>query len=266
MERFSAERFARISSQLGGLRTVARLAKDSEANGFEIGLGGSPFFIMFAQIHQDCHAIGLTVTTRHLDRLLGLFESGVPLAQWESALDAVEQTMQFEMQSTLFLYVENREANYYQQPELFGPEVIRHFPAIRFDMEEAGNCYALERHMACVFHLSRVMEIAVQTFAGMLPHAWLLEVSLASEDAGWGRPFANWQRVALRLKETIERMSGESAAWLPAAAALEIVRVSWRDEVSKPGEMYMREDARELMHMVRWFMVQLARIEEERTR
>ena len=54
---------------------------------------------------------------------------------------------------------------YYRPAEpLFGAAVEAKFPEMSEDISEAGKCLALNRATASVFHLMRIMEIAVQRF------------------------------------------------------------------------------------------------------
>ena len=51
---------------------------------------------------------------------------------------------------------------------IFGKDIADKFPNHVGDMLEAGNCFMLGRNTACVFHLMRVMEAAVQGFGTKL--------------------------------------------------------------------------------------------------
>ena len=50
----------------------------------------------------------------------------------------------------------------YDKPDLLGPAVIAKWHNLEYDIVEAGNCYAMGRCTAMVFHLMRVMEFGVQ--------------------------------------------------------------------------------------------------------
>jgi len=54
---------------------------------------------------------------------------------------------------------------YYNPSEsIFGKEIATKFPDLLEDISESGNCYALDRYTACIFHLMRVVEKSVQQF------------------------------------------------------------------------------------------------------
>ena len=92
-----------------------------------------------------------------------------------------------ELSARVVLAVSPRLAKYYDPATpIFGTAVADKFPNQVGDMFEAGNCYALGRYTACVFHLMRLMEVAVQAFGSKLG------VTLATD--------LNWQKIlALRV-------------------------------------------------------------------
>ncbi len=70
-----------------------------------------------------------------------------------------------ELKSHHFFYIPQGRFAHYMQPVAFGVEVTTKFPTASADIEEAGNCYAVGRNTACVFHLMRVMEIGIRALA-----------------------------------------------------------------------------------------------------
>ena len=74
-----------------------------------------------------------------------------------------------ELNERFFLYLNEEEAGQFQSAEPFGPVVASAFPPRKHnDLSEASKCLALGRYTACVFHLMRVMEVAVQAFGKKL--------------------------------------------------------------------------------------------------
>lgn len=63
-----------------------------------------------------------------------------------------------DLNESVFLFLSLPDTKYYQQEQLFGSEVFESFPSARYDVGEAGNCYVLGRHTACVFHCMRILE------------------------------------------------------------------------------------------------------------
>jgi hypothetical protein len=54
---------------------------------------------------------------------------------------------------------------FYEQEDLFGPEVAAAFPSCERDIRKAGSCYALEQEDACVHHLMLVLERGLNALA-----------------------------------------------------------------------------------------------------
>jgi len=79
----------------------------------------------------------------------------------------LQRRIKDEIQSILWLYIPRERAKYYASNE-FGEDVLGAFHSAGYDIEEAGKCYALARYTACVFHLMRVMEVALRALAKTL--------------------------------------------------------------------------------------------------
>jgi hypothetical protein len=67
-----------------------------------------------------------------------------------------------ETKGLLFIQIAVSAAEYYRATSpLFGGDVDLKFASASFEISEAGKCFALGRYTACVFHLMRVMEVAL---------------------------------------------------------------------------------------------------------
>jgi len=175
----------------------------------------------------------------------------MPAAEWQagvrSRLDLITSVIHSELEQHVFLTLDTKEAELYDQKELFGKEVLAKFPAIQFDMTEAGNCLATGRGTACVFHLMRIMEVGVQQFGSKL------SVSLVGEK--------NWQNILDEINKAIKRLPPKDAGTVgmcQAAANLYSVKLGWRNEVMHPKDTYTLEEAHNLIRQVKTFMAQLA--------
>jgi hypothetical protein len=160
----------------------------------------------------------------------------------------LENTIKWEMEDKLFMFVPPGRASFYDQGELFGREVNSKFPAIQFDVVEAGNCYASGRSTACVFHLMRIMETGVQQFGTKLG------VVLATEK--------NWHNILEEINKAIKVLpkSPATVEMSQASANLYAVKLAWRNEVMHPKDTYTMEEADNLIRQVKIFMQQLEKI------
>jgi hypothetical protein len=163
--------------------------------------------------------------------------------------DQLSSVIHSEIGARVFFYASPGEVACYDKPELFSTEVNAKFPNVQFDIVEAGNCYAMGRATACVFHLMRIMEVGVQKLGTKLG------VTLVEEK--------NWQDILNQINAPISKLPPKSSSTrqlAEAAAHLYQVKLAWRNEVMHPKETYTTEEALNLLLQVRNFMVQLASI------
>ena len=132
---------------------------------------------------------------------------------------------------------ENEKRHYAPREPLLGPAVESKFVSTLFDVDEAGKCFAFGRYTACVFHLMRVVEAALNTVADKL--------GAAIED-GDGKGLA-WGVVAGNMKDIIDNMpkgSAEKVKWYRVQSALVVVNRAWRVPTNHPKSVYTEEEAR----------------------
>ena len=130
---------------------------------------------MFATLHDDCIALGLTTSTMSIRRMMDEFAKDTCQYTAVRALAGeLQGRLVDEMQSRLFLSLSMGEAEHYQGPLDGWIEVLCRFPNAMTDVEEARKCLALGRYTAAVFHIMRVTEAAVlelQCFLDTKPDA-----------------------------------------------------------------------------------------------
>lgn len=162
-------------------------------------------------------------------------------------MDEVERAIRREMKGNVFFYVDRAKADFYRDANLFGPEVEKRFPGLSGDISEAGKCLALDRPTACVFHLMRVMEAAVQEFGGSLG------VSLPQDK--------NWQVILDQTNKAIKAMDSKdpkTRQYAEASAHLFSVKLAWRNAVMHPKDTYTTDEAKAIFDNVKTFLSDLA--------
>ncbi|MBU6508243.1 MAG: hypothetical protein KGQ82_12160, partial [Alphaproteobacteria bacterium] len=131
---------------------------------------------------------------------------------------------------------------------LFGDGVEAKFPALMSeDISEAGKCLALNRWNAAVFHLMRVMEIALQKLGDVL------NVSLVNEK--------QWQNILDEVNREIRKLDHKLPRTIALAEIsfhLYAVKLAWRNEVMHPKQTYTHEEADAIFRNVRIFIRELA--------
>ena len=133
--------------------------------------------------------------------------------------------------------------------------VIDYSGAGAFELDEAAKCLALGRATACVFHLMRLMEIAVRAVARCLN----IPDPIQPADRSWGAVLkkvrggidAKWSTVAARL-------AGDGETFDSLYASLDAVKNPWRNSTMHPANKYTLEEAEHVFAAVRGFMMKLA--------
>jgi hypothetical protein len=175
---------------------------------------------------------------------------GNQLIHLQAALGEITNNLGLEAGTRLFVTISPTKVSYYQPAiPVFGKDVVDKFPNTITDMFEAGNCYALGRNTACVFHLMRLMEAAAQSFGVKLG------VTLAGELV--------WQKILDRLNPIIKGMDHKHPLTVQYAAIqahLYNVKVAWRNEVMHPKATYDELEALDIFNHVRAFLAQLVNV------
>jgi hypothetical protein len=124
--------------------------------------------------------------------------------------------------------------------ESFGP-VISAFPSAENDIREAGNCFALDRPTAAVFHLMRAMEVGLKAIAKTLGVAYT---------SSWGSCIADIEKQATAKKS--DPFFAESVADLRA------FKNAWRNPTMHIERIHSEAEAERIFHAVQGFMAHLA--------
>jgi hypothetical protein len=247
MEQFSAAAFHYIGATL--VRLAEPLGAFSGEDRLEAGVLSKAFVPLLENTSKLCGQIGLRTPVRCIQDFVSDSAHGMTASEVQRRLQELENTISWEMRDCYFFHMPSSQADFYDQKEFFGPVVNAKFPSIQYDMVEAGNCYAMGRGTACVFHLMRVMEFGVQCFGTRLG------VGLTG-----GK---NWQNILDQINREIKSLPPKdptTVAMSLAAANLYAVKLAWRNEVMHPNDKYTLEEAKDVIYAVRLFMGQLAAI------
>ena len=161
--------------------------------------------------------------------------------------------MHDELKSRLFLYIPPIAARFYGVKQAFGSDVDTKFPEAISDIEESGDCIAVGRSTAGVFHLMRVMERALQKLGAQLG------VENTSEK--------NWQNILDEVNKRVRALPEATIVekslkveYATVGANLFNVKLAWRNPVMHPKDSYGPEEAVEIYETVKAFMRHLATI------
>jgi hypothetical protein len=189
-----------------------------------------------------------------LIKTLQTYDDSVRIA---SAIDDMRRRLLDQVDLTACLSLSTKERELYEpQIPLFGANFETRFSGGgAFELDEAAKCLSLGRATACVFHLMRLMEIAVRAVARCLN----IPDPIQPADRSWGAVLkkvrdgidAKWSTVAARL-------AGDGEAFDSLYASLDAVKNPWRNSTMHPANKYTLEEAEHVFAAVRGFMMKLA--------
>src|SRR5665213_2000455 len=128
-------------------------------------------------ISKECAALGLQMTVLAANRFLQAIHTAKGDELFAPLADLQERFTD-EVALLKFIYVSAEKMTFYDQAEAFGNLVSKAFPSADYDIREAGNCFALERHTATVMHSMRVLESGLDALGRSL--------KVRRSTRGWG--------------------------------------------------------------------------------
>jgi hypothetical protein len=210
---------------------------------------------------RECHRTGLKRAVDRGDSLRYFGEIGrdqsrytLNVIRWELA--RLREAALTDLRERTFLRLDDSEDAYYEKAELFGRLVGQKFPTAKYDISEAGNCYATGRYTACVFHLMRVAEHGLRRLAKSLkvPFPQTLETK---EWAALIGDIENEIQGIIQKPKSLKRTK-ELEFYNSIAAQFRYFKDGWRNHVMHTRANYDKAQASILMVHVSEFMQHLA--------
>ena len=168
-----------------------------------------------------------------------------------------------DLEEQVFMAFYLPDIEYYEQKQLFGSEVFVKFESARPDVSEAGNCYAMGRYTACVFHCMRVVEKGLHALVGDLNSRFGASVVFNRDIE-----YINWGNIIDKIEAEIRKLLDPNRKprlapddlrfYSESAKEFVYLKNAWRDDVSHSRSEYDQPTARSVMDHVKAFMVYLA--------
>jgi hypothetical protein len=193
--------------------------------------------------------------TSELDRTIKRYKAQSTVNATELRIDIERTLARFgdELAQHHYKAIAPEWVKYYGQDHLFGDWVSEKFPSARIDLKEAGNCYALERPTACVFHLMRAMEASIQKLGRRLGIA-------ITPQTTWRRITGEMDAKIKAMPEQTPRQKKQKDAWSEARANLHHVGQVWRNNTMHPARDYTMSQAKDVIDAIRVSMQSLCEI------
>lgn len=241
------------------LQNINHLKKHQELNPTGIGMVRTPdnktsiAYVLSTLNHPLLENISLPSVRAQIERVKTKISKGtVPLNDLLHDLQSLYERLEDDLESENFLHVKNELVHYYEYDQsnpLFGLEVESKLPRMSEDIVEAGKCLALNRSTASVFHLMRVMEIAVQILGEHLG------IQLVNN-----KPWQNILDEVNKAIKVLDQKSPQAKLFAELASHLYNVKVAWRNEVMHPKQTYTQEEAETILRNVSTFVKNLAQL------
>jgi len=216
------------------------IKRDMQAGGMGVSLGDVNADFLKRTLPVACKywAAADLSGTKHLgESLLAEITPDMLGDAADAKIDSIQSLLRKELEERLFFYVPKERAAFYDNEDLCGLSVAFKFPNAVHDIVEAGNCYALDRPTACVFHLMRVLPYGMEELAKKLGVNYATDIT-ALDWNGIIQPLEKAiraiQQSAQRSAEKMEDMKHYSEI----VQHLYFCKDAWRNHISHGREPY----------------------------
>ncbi len=208
----------------------------------------------------QCIELELPMSSLHIQDTLEAIHNAMDpqvstrLGTVERACMVLSNNIEKELSLKTFLVVSPERTKFYSEtPNPFGASVADSFPSTSYDAFEASRCYALGRNTACVFHLMRVLEIGLRTFANRF--------NVPSDHTNWHNIIEGIERAVRNMANDPNRPTDwkdQQEFFSQAASNFMFVKDAWRNYTAHARGKYTDEEAETILINVRAFAQKLA--------
>jgi hypothetical protein len=168
-----------------------------------------------------------------------------------SAANHLRHRLYDELENEFYFQIDRSEVRFYGNSALFGKLVAEKFKDVAYDIENAGNCLAVQQPTACVFHLMRAMEGALRLLSRRL------KIKIGPKDT-IGAILNKIDPKINAMPETTDVQKRKRERWAEARTNLFHVKQAWRDNSMHGRQRYDRPHAFAIFRAVETFMSHLA--------
>lgn len=145
-----------------------------------------------------------------------------------------------ELAGVQFFSVKPERLKFYENTTLAGEDFKRVFPRANVELIEAGNCFALDRYTACVFHLMRALEIALVALESKLG----IPRPVDGPDKTWGRTLGRIRgKITDDKNPPLPNWTDNKPFYDKAYGFLAAIKVPLRDDTMHVESTYNEESA-----------------------
>ncbi|MGB9077060.1 MAG: hypothetical protein WCC26_09520 [Terracidiphilus sp.] len=114
---------------------------------------------------------GMTSSASQCRRVVEKIEvkgAGLLCGELREGLKQLRERFEDELKAQFFLHLEPKQAAQFNDPTKEWSEISARFNKTKYNIEESGKCFALERYGAAVFHVLQVAEYGVIQIGGLM--------------------------------------------------------------------------------------------------
>jgi hypothetical protein len=191
-----------------------------------------------------------------IDRLVEKLDNPQLPLTVDNDLEHLQHRIHDELRGHFYYAVTAPYADVYNSPSPFGEDVFNKFPSAIRDAQDASKCLALGQGTAAVFHLMRVMEVALRVLG---------------KDLGIGYQ-PSWESHLRKINDKLEEKhdtltSGQKrkkAIYRNLHGDLTAVKWAWRNPTMHIARFYEFAEADQIYGAVRLLMQHMAQHFQER--
>jgi hypothetical protein len=205
-------------------------------------------------LQRHCEQLQLPVSLKQIDtiRLQGI-ASGTSFQTLGRMLTDLYGRLIDELDTRHLLLVRPDKAGSYSDPLKEWDIPLNAFPSIRYDIERAQQCYALDQPTACVFHLMRSLEVPLKSLSS--------ELSIVKHSPTW-EAYLSAMATAIQTKfpDKTKAHAERRVYFTALEGQLRAIKTAWRNPtMHEIASVYTEEMSHELIVLVRGFMREAAR-------
>ncbi len=247
-----ASTFIDAASALSGL--IIRAEQKSPADRkkpLKIGNERSLVISILSDFHSTCEALGARVTAATVEEIAsGIRRGKITWVKVEEHIKSLGAGLHVELGAVKLFALHPDEQRFYADAlQMFGTKATTAFPSTIPEIDEAGKCLALGRTTAAIFHLMRIVEVALRSLRGPL---------------GITEPNPSWNTVIRKLDKELkldprQRTLKADVPFLEGVSAqMHAVNRAWRTRAMHVDMSFSLENARDIFSATKSLMQHLA--------
>lgn len=207
-------------------------------------------------IADEISSLEMPFTSMSVKRLVSSFddENGPNLSDFRVKLNEIMERMLDEFRTRSVYVLKSNNAHFFSGADQFGAKFSTSFPSAAYEAEEFCKCFALDRSTAAVFHLMRIMEIAIRSVAKSLG----LPDPVRGQDKNWGAMLQKIKAEMDRRNNPPAWNNNDRELFQTFYVSLDAIRAAWRNTTMHIENKYTSEEVNHIYIAVNGFLKPLA--------